>query len=531
MGRDTISGNAIALDIGTSGIRGQLLDIPSGRILRTSILSRNPLPGSNVMDHLTFAIDHGAELARSILLDSVNYIISSLGPKDLRTVSVCGNPIQLSLFEGIEIRDLAYAGENKIRNDNIIPAERKGHIVPGNTIGLSDNVDVIIPPAIKHEIGADALAMMLRSGFLDDDMCMVTDYGTNAEMALKIGDRIYTGSAAAGPALEGQQMTSGMLAGPGAVSDLERTPEGWRMKVLDDNLDVKNGPILNMRSNIVRKQGLAPIGITGTGVIAVIYAGMADGRMEPPKIRRGPVYLGRNISFTENDLKEAGKAVGAIRAGHMTLMNEADVRPYDIHTMYMTGASGTYVDAMKAKSVGIVPSGSKKIIQAGNTSLGLARDMAVRPDMIDELNDLVKKISARHIMFASSPVFSSLYIMELAYWTEGMPLHMYRMKLDTMGLGGYLDNDAEAAIDRRCVRDIPDIGDSLRISEPDVSLKASWECGRCMRCVHSCPEKALTFADPKFRMNTGRCLGSACLRCEEACEKRTFRRSAFGLDV
>ena len=58
-----------------------------------------------------------------------------------------------------------------------------------------------------HEVGADALALIIKSGMLDsDEISIATDYGTNAEMALKVKDIIYTGSAAAGPALEGQQI-------------------------------------------------------------------------------------------------------------------------------------------------------------------------------------------------------------------------------------------------------------------------------------------------------------------------------------
>ena len=529
MTRNDARGQAVALDIGTSGIRGQLLDIDSGKVVRTRILSKNPLPGSNVMDHLTFAINYGGELARDVLLSAVKDVITRLAPDNLKRISVCGNPIQLSLFEGIEIRDLAYAGENKLQSENILPVDRKGHIISGDIIGLAHDIDIIIPPAVRHEIGADALAMMLKSGFLDDDMCMVTDYGTNAEMALKVGDKVYTGSAAAGPALEGQQITSGMLAGPGAVSDMEKTPSGWITKVLDDRLMAQDGPILNIRNNMLRKNGLVPSGITGTGVIALIHAGMTDDCMEPPKIRTGHINLGRSISFSENDLKEAGKAIGAIRAGQMTLINEAGVDFKDISTMYMAGATGTYVDALKAKKVGIVPAGASRIIQVGNTSLELAKDVARRPEMIDDLNTIRKDLLERHTMFASSPVFSSLYVMELAYWTEGMPLDMYRIRLSSMGLDGYLDADMDAVVEKRSVTDISDIGESLEIAEPSVTLSASWKCGRCMKCVKACPEKALTFEDPVFKINAARCLGSACYRCEEACPTGIFSQTAFRL--
>ena len=218
---------ALAIDIGTSGIRAQLLDLETRRVVRTCITTRNPIPGANVMDHMSFAIQYGEELAHSLIADACRQLISALKPDRLVQMAVCGNPIQLSLFEGIGISDLAYAGDNKIRNEGIERRDRRGHVTDGAFLGYP-GVKVVIPPAVRHEIGADALAMMIKSGFLDDDYCMVTDYGTNAEMALKIGDKIYTGSAAAGPAMEGQQIKCGMLAGPGAISDMVRTPQGWQ---------------------------------------------------------------------------------------------------------------------------------------------------------------------------------------------------------------------------------------------------------------------------------------------------------------
>jgi len=46
----------IALDIGTSGFRAQAIDLATGEVLSTAITVRHPIPGSNVMDHVSFAI-------------------------------------------------------------------------------------------------------------------------------------------------------------------------------------------------------------------------------------------------------------------------------------------------------------------------------------------------------------------------------------------------------------------------------------------------------------------------------------------
>lgn len=520
---------AVAIDIGTSGIRAQLLDLGTGSVLRTRMTDRNPIPGANVMDHMSFAIDYGLDLAHNILLNAIRDIVEGLSPSDLRRIAVCGNPIQLSLFEGIEIRDLAYAGENKLRSEGVERIDRIGHVIDGGPLGFP-GVEVVIPPAVRHEIGADALAMMLKSGFLDDDMCMVTDYGTNAEMALKVGDRIFTGSAAAGPAMEGQQIRCGMLAGPGAVSDMVRTPTGWRTKVLDDGLVETDGPLINLRSDMIVNDGVRPKGITGTGVVALIYAAMQDSRIEESKMRNAPIRIQRGMEFSEADFKEAGKAIGAIRAGHLTLMLKAGIDPQDIRTMYMAGASGTYVDPVKSKKVGLIIPDCTVVKQVGNTSIELAKDLARDPGILDELNALRDRLVTEHTMFASSDVFSELYVLEFGYWTEGMPLNRYRRTLERYGAEGYLDRDVPMTVERVSDRDIRDIGESLEVVHTETVMKASWDCGRCMTCVKGCPEQALGFEDGIFAIDTGRCLGTACQRCAENCPGRVYDYSAFSIN-
>lgn len=522
-----MGGQAIALDIGTSGIRGQLIDLGTGRVLRTCITARNPIPGANVMDHLSFAIERGPGLAHRILTSSVQELIGRLAPESLERVAVCGNPIQLSILEGVEIRDLAYAGKNKLESEHVGNVDRRGHVTSAGAIGLPEHVDLVVPPAVRHEIGADALAMMLKSGFLDDDMCMVTDYGTNAEMALKVGDDIFTGSAAAGPALEGQEISCGMLAAPGAMSDLVRTPQGWRSKVLDEGLDAVDGPMINLRSGFSRAEGRMPDGITGTGVIALVYAAMRDERIRGCRIDGGSIRISRRVSFTDADLEEAGKAIGAIRAGHMTLIEEAGISPGDVRTMYMAGASGTYVDPFKARELGMVVPMCTRMVQVGNTSLELAKDLARDPDAVGPLNELRERLVTRHTMFASSETFRDLYVYEIGLWTGDMPVERYRRVLSEHGLDGYLDDRAEASVERVCERDIRDAGSGVEIIDPGVRMTASWGCSGCMTCVRGCPERALSLEDGIFSIDASRCLGTACERCSENCPEHRFDHSLF----
>src|SRR5665647_1901683 len=209
----------VAIDLGTSGYRAQKINLDTEEIRRTVMTLRNPLPGANVMDHMDFAIHYGQDLVHGLSINAVKNLIQALDLKseELKRLSICGNPIQLSIFQGISIEVLAYAGERKKKKYNIQEQNRDARIVHSDKIpGLEDfDCEVVVPPSIKHEVGADALALIEKSGMLDsDEISIATDYGTNAEMALKVNDVIYTGSAAAGPALEGQQIKHGSLASP-----------------------------------------------------------------------------------------------------------------------------------------------------------------------------------------------------------------------------------------------------------------------------------------------------------------------------
>jgi hypothetical protein len=67
------------------------------------------------MDHLHFALEMGVPVANGIMIEAVNKVIGGLGvPIDrVSRLGLCGNTVQLSLFQGIEIRDLAYAGNRR----------------------------------------------------------------------------------------------------------------------------------------------------------------------------------------------------------------------------------------------------------------------------------------------------------------------------------------------------------------------------------------------------------------------------------
>ena len=537
---------SIALDIGTSGFRAQAIKRENNEVVSTAITTRHPVPGANVIDHVNFAMDAGPDVCNRLIIDTINNLLPLL-QIDLECVTkmaVCGNPFQLSLFQNIEIRDLAYAGKNRLEELKIIPPKRDGEIVQASDLGLANmkNASVVIPPAVSHEIGADAIAMMLMTDALEqDEPCMVIDYGTNAEMALIVDREIYTGSAAAGPALEGQQIEMGMLAAPGTLSEVNLAEGGWESWVLDDEYLPVKGDVVNPNDGKIVSQGPAhgcAKGITGTGVIAALDCGISSGLVKMPKIATPDerLHLQDRISISERDVSEAGKAIGALRAGYLTLMREVDLWVEDVPIFFMSGASGLYVDAKKAQRVGMVSPGSKKIIQFGNTSLAMAREIATGKIELDKLKEFAKKLKARHCMFATSETFKNLYSIELSLWTYGMPMSSYNDMLDIYSLPHLPMEISEPQVERKMKRDIPDLGDfGMAVLENPGTLitKELIGCVRCDKCIEVCPEKALIIdesgANPTAVIRSDLCDGAACKRCELSCPSHAMSLKNMGV--
>lgn len=518
----------VAIDIGTSGIRAQSYDLNTNKTISTAITLRHPLPGANVVDHLHFALEIGLDEAHTLLITAINKVISNLNVKNIKKIAVCGNPIQLSIFNNIEVRDLAFWGENALKEQNITPPSRKSKIIKSSEIGLDvdNDADIYIPPAIKHEIGADALAMIYKSDALNkNENSLIIDFGTNAEMALIVDDEVYTASAAAGPAIEGQTIEKGRLASPNTICDIEKENEYWRMKVLDDNLFTCNGDLIDPKTGETIEKSIFKVkGITGTGVIAAFSLAIDDELIDNDKI-----FLQDDIYLTKNDISNIGKALGAFRAGELTLAESSDIYLDEIDSVYMAGASGFYVDAQKSLKIGQIPQSSSEIYQIGNTSLAMAKDIVLNPELLDKLQEIADNIESNHIMLATSEIFEKIYSLELAIAEQGMPFSTYKQWLLKYDFQDIPPLEENPKIHKLFERDIAESGENpIKTIDISNTMTAQFDnCIYCMECVNNCPENALSLDKDKFNLRIDLCSGLGCLRCVRNCMQNAFKYNKF----
>ena len=275
----------------------------------------------------------------------------------------------------------------------------------------------------------------------------------------------------------------------------------------------------------------SPRHYTGTGVIALISEGLKQGLIKIPEIQTpdGKIHLPNGIGFTREDLLETGKAIGAIRAGHITLCQEAGISSDEVETAYMSGASGTYVDAIKAQRIRMIPPGVKRIYQVGNTSLAMARDLVMNPDDLWRMKDIAEHLRQHHCMFASSKTFEKEFILESSYWTDGMSMEHYQNFLKKFKIPQIKEVTRKPTVIKTEEKDIADPGVlGLRII-PDIGERRTTIFEGCVGdsfCVSECPEHALTIEEQenKFRItqDLALCNGVACRRFEKSCEEDCF---------
>jgi len=290
------------------------------------------------------------------------------------------------------------------------------------------------------------------------------------------------------------------------------------------------GDLVNPKTGeVVEKGEITAKGITGTGVIALIEAGIRNKLIVLPKIKtpEGIIHLQNGIKFTDKDLIAAGRAIGALRAGHITLCAAAGIDMEDLQIAYMSEAAGTYMDAAKAHHVGMIPYNAHYVSQIGNTSLAVAREILLSEERLWRLQAIAKEILDTHVMFATSEAFKEAYLLELAYWNEGMDFKMLQKFLKKKKLPIIGEPSPILKIDRRVERDIPELGEEgLEVLEKvGTYLTTVIEDNTgCRKCVTVCLNGALRMEENGIvRIRTDLCDGANCQRCQHVCPDDRFK--------
>ena len=372
----------VAFDIGTTTVVGYLMDLETGQQLAVSSrLNPQTRYGDDVVSRIAFSTsrEDGLQTLQREIIATLNEIIGEASlaagtrPGDVFAVTVVGNTTMHHLFLGISPEALA--------RSPYVPAATEALCFEAAELGLDvcPGAHVWTLPNIAGWVGADTVGVILSTGiYLQHEISLAVDIGTNGEMALGSRHRLITCSTAAGPAFEGAHVSCGMRAADGAIDWVEIGSDvSWHTIGESAPRGVCGSGLVDAVAGMLRA-GV----IDDTGMMQDAETLSADGhkllseRIQQMGRQRAFRLVGgserpggREIRLTQRDVRELQLGKGAIRAGIEILMKELGVGPEDVNRVYLAGAFGNYIQPESALAIGLIPHfPNAEIIPVGNAA-------------------------------------------------------------------------------------------------------------------------------------------------------------------
>lgn len=400
----------VAVDIGTTGISAYLLDLISGEILqKESCLNPQTKFGGDVLSRISYCLENpqGPDQLRESIVGKLNELVLALTGDASRTqrvyqVVIAGNTTMLHFVLGVHPGSIARAPYRPVFLDQVDLQAREAGIM------IFPEGRVTLLPSASGYVGADILAGLVATGFdRKDNTAIFLDIGTNGEIVANLGGRLMATSTAAGPALEGMNISCGCRAEDGAIDTFS----------IDDQFELHFTTIGTT----------APQGICGSGLIDITAAMfkrnliLASGRFNPhldPKIkarvRDKKFYLTEDIYISQKDIRQIQLAKGAIAAGITLLLEEAGLPLEAIHEAVIAGAFGYHINPESLREIGLLPKGFKgKIHFVGNSSAEGARLALINKGVMAQMNELRHQIEVLEL--STNPRFQDYFVKALGF--------------------------------------------------------------------------------------------------------------------
>ena len=393
------AGLGIAVDLGTTTVVAQLLDLQSGQVLAVrSAINPQTIHGSDVMTRIQLAVDGGqhaqlvAELRRGLGTMLAKLVAAArLDAPQVTTVVIAGNTVMHHLFCDIEVGPLS--------RSPFETAEGGARCFRARELGwtLAGDPTVRFLPCLGSFVGSDILCGILATKMQQSATpLMLVDLGTNGEIAIGNRERILCASTAAGPAFEGGRIAMGMRATTGAISEVTIEAGGLRCRVIG---------------------GVTPRGLCGSGLVDAVAAGLDLGLIHPSgRLANGgrPLELAPPVTVRQNDIRQLQLAKAAIAAGIRILRarfgGDVEVMP----PLYLAGAFGNYVNRASARRIGLIDAPDEQIEPAGNTAL-LGAKMALCGNGSDDDDFHALRGCIEYVPLAADPTFHDIYVEGMAF--------------------------------------------------------------------------------------------------------------------
>jgi len=394
---DGESGLGAAVDLGTTTICAWICELESGRVVHR-LACPNPQSslGADVLSRISYALKNGGGLPAALAREAISRLLAPYKPA--KTV-IAGNTAMLYLLTA---RDPACLAAAPFETDC-----RFGFALPAGELGLS--CPCALMPTVSAFVGADAAAAVLGTDLCRGDKPrLLMDVGTNGELALWDGKRLWFVSSPAGPAFEGAGIKHGMSAAAGAISRA-RLEKGLELTVIGGGkpAGICASGLISLAAQMLRAGVLAPDGLilkTGHAYTAHI---ISEGGVTA-------FSLGAGISFTQKDVRALQLAKAAMRGGAQALMAAAGVTAAELDELVLAGGFGSRLDIAAAAEIGLIPPiAAEKCRAVGNAALAGARLALLRKDFFARAQETAE--NAQVVSLSGDGVFAQQYIANMDF--------------------------------------------------------------------------------------------------------------------
>lgn len=431
---------AIAIDIGTTTVYGQLIDLITGDILAEYGDFNGQISyGEDIISRIMYAEKPGGlDKLHEVVTRTINKIIykivnrSGVNREEVSTITLAGNTTLTQILLKVDPR--------YIRRSPYVPASTLYPLIRAVDLGLdlAEHTTALVYPNISSFVGGDIIAGIMGSGiYLSDLLTLYIDIGTNAEIVIGNRDWLACAACSAGPAFEGGGIQFGMRAMEGAIEYFSIDPH---------TLEPMNVTIGKVK----------PKGICGSGLINMVATlfetgvinnmGEFNRDLNSPRLRdvdgvceyvlawQEETQIDRDIVLTEIDIGNLIRTKGAIYSGCQTLLEEVGLSISSLDRIVLAGGFGSHVDVEKAMTIGLLPEiDPDRITYIGNGSLMGARICCLTNRIRKDVVEVMKKTT--NFELSETPSYMPHYV--AALFLPHTDLNLFPRLKERLRAGGH----------------------------------------------------------------------------------------------